>query len=72
MGTSDDVSALAVSLAQEGRDTASAVADLRESSLGKRVAVVMAKQKLEGGESTDDTNAAIALLDATLKTSTWT
>ena len=73
MGTSDSVAELAISLARDGGDPASAVTALRESSHGKRVAVVLAKQKLET-DSDDDAmhEGAIALLAQTLTNSEWT
>ena len=72
MGTSDTVAELAISLAEEGKDTAEAVVDLREASQGRRVSVVMAKQKLTGADNDRDTTGAVALLDETLKTEDWT
>ena len=72
MATSDSVAALAMSLAHDGGGPATAVEELRASSMGNRVAVVMAKRKLASAEPSDDNTNAIALLDMTLTTSTWT
>jgi hypothetical protein len=69
MGTSDTVAELAISLVDEGKDATSAVVDLREASLGRRVSLVMAKQKLAGDDR--DTTAAVALLDEALNTGDW-
>ena len=59
-----------MSLAHDGSDPATAVEELRASSMGNRV--VMARQKLDSAERGDDNTDAIALLDMTLTTSTWT
>ena len=61
-----------MSLAHDGGGPATAVEELRASSMGNRVAVVMAKRKLASAERSDDNTNAIALLDMTLTTSTWT
>jgi hypothetical protein len=74
MGTSEVVAERAISLVREGVDADAAVEDLRATSLGKRVAVVMAKQRLEhdGSEFPEAREEAIDLLDLTLKRGDWT
>jgi hypothetical protein len=69
VSTSDTVAELAISLVDEGKDPTSAVVDLREASQGRRVSLVMAKQKLSGDDR--DTTAAVALLDEALNTGDW-
>lgn len=46
--------------------------DLREASQGRRVSLVMAKQKLADFDGDRDMTAAIALLEAALNRDDWT
>jgi hypothetical protein len=71
MGTSEWVADFALALARERRSGDAAVLDLREASLGNRVAVVMAKQRLEKEPSDPAAKAAVELLDLTLRTADW-
>lgn len=76
MGVSDALAARAIELVEEEADHDDALRVLYECSLGKRVAVVIAKQKLSedpraaSGEGGLD--AAILLLDDTIQRSRWT
>jgi hypothetical protein len=72
MGTSGLVADRAISLMREGAETDAAVRDLLEMCHGSRVAVVMAKQRLEdeGGEL-PEVRGAVGLLDLTLERGDW-
>jgi hypothetical protein len=72
MSTSEVIAERAISLVRDGTDTDAAVVDLRDKSLGRRVAVVMAKQHLdENGADPTEIQAAHELLDLTLERSDW-
>jgi hypothetical protein len=69
MSTSDTVFERALALAVENGDEERAVSELRQTALGRRVALVMAKQRIES--QSDDLAAdvaarAVSLLDAAI------
>jgi hypothetical protein len=69
MSTSDAVFERAIALAAEDGDEEHAVSELRQTALGRRVALVMAKQRIES--QPDDVAAdvaarAVSLLDAAI------
>jgi hypothetical protein len=74
MRTTDTVRELALSLAAVRRDDTEAVGELVETAMGRRVAVVMARQELE--HVADAVNPEIAtrtasLLDRALEAGAW-
>jgi hypothetical protein len=72
MGMSQRVAERAITLVREGANTDAAVEDLLGMVLGNRVAVVMAKQRLEGGDAEPpDAQGAIKLLDLALDRGVW-
>jgi hypothetical protein len=73
MTVSDTLQAQALELASSDIDREDAISALTEASLGRRVAVVRAKQDLEGrAEPTGAVADAIGLLDDVLTRGTWT
>lgn len=67
MTTTDTVLDRALLLASSDMDTEEAITDLQDCCGGRRVAVVMARQRLvEQGESDEGANRAVELLDGLL------
>ena len=71
MRTTEMVYERALRLAAEGRDEESSIRELLETALGKRVALVMARQRIMDQADLGDEVAsrAAALIDATIATS---
>jgi hypothetical protein len=71
MRTTEVVLERALALAAEGRDEESSVRDLLEASMGKRVALVMARQRIDeqaAAIGVDRSARAISLIDAAIAT----
>jgi hypothetical protein len=75
MTTADEVVGRAVALAEENSDMERAVRELLECCGGRRVSVVIARQRLKGDvkESPDDQvkTRAVQLLDLVLERGSW-
>lgn len=73
MRTTDVVRERALALAAMGRADDAAVEELTQAAIGKRVALVMARQELETAPPDDSDHAAAAaeLLDRALAARAW-
>jgi hypothetical protein len=71
MRTTEVVLERALALAAEGHDEESSVRDLLEASMGKRVALVMARQRIDQQAAdigADRSARAMSLIDAAIAT----
>jgi hypothetical protein len=72
MRATDVVRERALALAAAGRDDDSAVEELAEAALGKRIALVMARQELQTtAEGHAENAAAASLLDRAVSSRPW-